>query len=78
MTAITKKIGGYTAEELKNNTIIKGIQFIAKREEGIEIVDRRSLADRFSNEIKGCGVKRCFGTTHFIVTENLYKKITNA
>lgn len=74
---MTTKVGGFTVEQLKENPIVNGIQFIAKRSEGIEIIDRRSLVDRFKNEIKGRGVKRCFGTTHYVITENLYKKLTN-
>ena len=77
MTTTTKKIGGFTVEQLKNNTVINGIQIISKSDEGIEIIDKRSLADRFDKEIKGRGVKRCFGTTHFIVTEKLYNSLIN-
>jgi hypothetical protein len=77
MEATVKKVGGYTRDQIVNNPITNGIQIIAKREEGIEIVDRRSLSDRFKNSIKGRGVKRCFGTTHFVVTESYYKKLIN-
>ena len=74
----TTKIGGFTKEQLINTEIKNGLQLIKESELGFEIVDRRDLRDRIYNTIKGRGVKRTFGATHFVVTEKYYNQLISA
>lgn len=48
---------------------------ISQTGEGVEIRDTRSLLDRLESPIEGRGVVRTFGSTHFIVTEDLANRI---
>ena len=48
---------------------------IAETGEGVEIRDTRPLLDRLASPIRGRGIVRTLGDTHFIVTEDLAKRI---
>ena len=72
----TTKIASLTKEALENSPITNGIQLINTTSVGFEIIDRRDLRERLYNPIRGRGVKRTFGATHFVVTKSLFEKLT--
>lgn len=48
---------------------------IAQSSNGVEIRDTRSLKERLESPIQGRGVVRVLGSTHFIVTEELARRV---
>ena len=74
MTTVTK-IGSLTKEAITQTPVVNGIQHINTTSEGYEILDRRPLRERINNPIQGRGVKRSFGTTHFVVTEKTFNNL---
>ncbi len=76
-TASFKKVGSLASENLKNAVEINGIKLLKKTDIGFEIVDGRTLKQRFEKPIKGKkNIIYCFGATHYVVTEKYYNELT--
>lgn len=75
MTTLVKVATCLTPELARTIVKMACIVRISQTGEGVEIRDTRPLLDRLESPIEGRGVVRTFGSTHFIVTEDLAHRI---
>jgi hypothetical protein len=76
MTTIFRKVSIGLTKELATRLVkVKAIQIVAETDEGYEIHDTRLLRDQFGAPIKGKGIIRCFGTTHYVITKKYAEKL---
>lgn len=77
MTTVTftKLTTAKTLPEMKSMMeAAKGRLFAEPHAEGFEVRDLRGLVDRLNDPIRGRGIKRYLGETHFIVTGKLLER----
>ncbi|MBA1204707.1 MULTISPECIES: hypothetical protein [Pseudomonas] len=75
MTTLVKVATCLTPELARTIVKMACIVRISQTGEGVEIRDTRPLLDRLESPIEGRGVVRTFGSTHFVVTEDLAHRL---
>lgn len=76
-TTITK-VGSFTQARAAYVCGQTGVVKLGETAEGIEIYDRRPLASRLADPIKGRGVIRYFSDAHFVVSSAKFQKLVAA
>lgn len=77
-TATIKKVGSFTQARAAYVCGQSGVVKLGETAEGVEIYDRRPLASRLSNPIKGRGVIRYFSDSHFVVSPAKFQELAAA